>query len=210
MSTPAQIAANQANAKLSTGPTSATGKQIASQNSTKHQLTGKGNPALPGEQHAVEEHVQGYFQTYAPVGLPEQDLVRNLAENNWRLQRAHFMERNLLIRLNSLEGDAFDETLRELRRTSLFAHRIQRAIEKSRAELRSLQSERKTAYEKTREEAILLTQLAYAKGQTVDAAKDFPSPELCGGFVYSMPEILRILDREARLEEAKTRFLVAA
>jgi hypothetical protein len=210
MSTPAQIAANQANAKLSTGPTSDIGKQIASQNSVKHQLTGKGNPALPGEEDAVEEHVQGYFKTYAPVGLPEQDLVRNLAENNWRLQRAHSLERKLHIRLEDLEGDAFDEILRELRRTSLYAHRIQRAIEKNRAELRSMQSERKTAYEKTQEEAILLTQIAYAKGQTVDAAKDFPSPERCGGFVYSMPEILRILDREARLEEAKARFLTAA
>jgi hypothetical protein len=42
-----------------------TGKQIASQNSTKRQLTGKGSPALPGKHDAVEEHVQGYCQTYA-------------------------------------------------------------------------------------------------------------------------------------------------
>src|SRR5215475_3531451 len=123
MSTPAQIAANQANAKLSTGPTTDTGKQIASQNSVKHQLTGKGNPALPGEEDAVEEHVQGYFQTFAPVGLPEQDLVRNLAENNWRLQRCHALERIFTIKLETLEGEAFDETLKELRRTSLYAHR---------------------------------------------------------------------------------------
>jgi hypothetical protein len=210
MSTPAQIAANQANAKLSTGPTTDAGKQIAAANSVKHQLTGKGNPALPGEEDAVEEHVQGYFQTYAPVGLPEQDLVRNLAENNWRLQRCHAIERIFLIRLESLEGDVFDATLKELRRTSLYAHRIQRAIEKSRAELKSMQSERKAAYSQAQEEAILLTQLAYAKGETIDAAKDFPSPERCGGFVYSMPEILRILDRADRLEEAKARFLTAA
>jgi hypothetical protein len=45
MSMPAQIAANQANAKLS--PTSGAGKQIASQNSVEHHLTGKGNPASP-------------------------------------------------------------------------------------------------------------------------------------------------------------------
>ena len=210
MSTPAQIAANQANAKLSSGPTTDAGKQIASQNSVKHQLTGKGNPALPGEEDAVEEHVQGYFQTYAPVGLPEQDLVRNLAENNWRLQRAHSLERKLHIRLETMEGDAFDGMVQELRRTSLYAHRIQRAIEKTRAELKCLQSERKAASDKAQEEAILLTQIAYAKGQTVDAAKDFPAPERCGGFVYSMPEILRILDREARLEEARARFLTAA
>jgi hypothetical protein len=187
-----------------------TGKQIASQNSVKHQLTGKGNPALPGEEDAVEEHVQGYFQTYAPVGLPEQDLVRNLAENNWRLQRCHALERIFQIKLETLEGDAFDETLRELRRTSLYAHRIQRAIEKSRAELRLMQSERKAAYAKARQEAILLTLLADAKGQSPDVSKEFPSPELCGGFVYSMPEIVAAIARIARLEEAKARFAAVA
>ena len=73
-----------------------------------------------------------------------------------------------------------------------------------------MQGARKAACDQAQEEATLLTRLAYAKGQTVDAIKDFPAPELCGGFVYSTPEILRILDREARLEEARTRFLVAA
>jgi hypothetical protein len=97
------------------------------------------------------------------------------------------MKRTLHIRLEILEGDAFDETLRELRRTPLYAHRIQRAIEKRCAALKSLQGERKAACAQAQEEAILLTQRAYAKGQTVDASKDFPSPELCGGFVYSIP-----------------------
>jgi hypothetical protein len=45
-----------------------------------------------------------------------------------------------------------------------------------------MQSERKAAYAQAQEEAVLLTQLAYAKGQTVDATMDFPSPERCGGF----------------------------
>jgi hypothetical protein len=67
------------------------------------------------------------------------------------------MERTPLFRLDGLEGDAFDDTPGELRRTSLFAHRIQRAIEKSRVELKSLQSERKAAYARAQEEAILLT-----------------------------------------------------
>ena len=189
MSTPAQIAANQANSKLSTGPTSEIGKQIVSQNSVKHHFTSKGNPALPGEEDAVEKHVEGYFQTYAPIGVPEQDLVRNLAENNWRLTRLLALERRLLVRLETVEPEAFDDTLKELRRTSTYAHRVQRAIEKTRAELKSLQSGRKSAYDQAQEEAILLTQLAHAKGQTLDPAKDFPAPELCGGFVYSLPEI---------------------
>jgi hypothetical protein len=210
MSTPAQIAANQANAKLSTGPTSDIGKQIVSQNSVKHQLTGKGCPALPGEKDAFAEYAAEYLKTYAPVGVPEEDLVRSLADSNWRLRRVNSMERQLLIRLETVEPEAYDDTLVELRRTALYGNRIQRTIEKTRAELRSMQSERKTAYAAAQQEAILLTQLAQAKGQTIDAAKDFPPPELCGGFAFSLPEIAALIGRAARLEEAKARFLTAA
>ena len=97
-----------------------------------------------------------------------------------------------------------------LKAVALYATRIQRAIEKNTAELKELQAQRKSAYSKAEAEAILLTQLAHAKGQTADAAKDFPSPELCGGFVYSLPEIARLIGRAARLEEAKARFMAAS
>ena len=83
---------------------------------------------------------------------------------------------------------------------------IERAIEKTRNELKSLQAERKAAYDAAQQEAILLTQLAHAKGQPPDQAKEFPSPELCGGFVYSLPEIARLIGRAARLAEANARF----
>jgi hypothetical protein len=210
MSTPAQIAANRENCKASTGPTSEIGKRIVSQNSVKHNLTGKGCPALPGEKDAFAEYVAEYLQSYAPIGVPEEDLVRSLADSNWRLRRVNSMERALLDRLETVEPDAYDDTLKELRRTSGYGHRIQRTIEKTRAELKAMQSGRKTAYTNMQEEAILLTQLAHAKGETLDPEKDFPAPELCGGFVYSRPEILRVLDREVRLEEAKARFGIAA
>jgi hypothetical protein len=59
-------------------------------------------------------------------------LVRNLAENNWRLTRLLALERRLFVKLETVEDEAFDDTLKELRRTSAYAHRIQRAIEKSR------------------------------------------------------------------------------
>jgi hypothetical protein len=89
MSTPAQIAANQANSKLSTGATSDAGKQTVSKNSLKHGLCSAVHLILPGEEGPFAEHLAGYNQAYAPVGIPEQDLVRSLASNNWRLQRCH-------------------------------------------------------------------------------------------------------------------------
>ncbi len=219
MSTPAQIAANQANSRLSTGATTEAGKKIVSQNSWKHGLCAKLHIAPPGEEDALEEHVAGYLQAYAPVGLPERDLVRNIAENHFRLQRAHALEHALFTEIMleqsaNVDSASADETwaekTRELKNITVQAGRIQRAIEKSTAALNAMQANRKSAYSKAEAEAILLTQLAHAKGQTVDAAKDFPSPELCGGFVYSLPEIARLIGRAARLAEANARFLVAS
>src|SRR5215469_9183580 len=131
MSTPAQIAANQANAKLSTGATSDAGKKIVSQNSIKHGLCAKVHIALHGEQSALEEHVEGYIQAYAPVGLPERDLVRNIAENHFRLQRAHALEHALFTQIMleqsasvdspSSEDETWAEKTRELKNISLQA-----------------------------------------------------------------------------------------
>jgi hypothetical protein len=200
MSTPAQIAANRANSQHSTGPTTDTGKQTVSRNALKFGLTSKIHIALPGEENALEKHVEGYVEAYAPVGLPERDLVRNIAENHFRLQRAHGVEHSLVIQLISQQPDNLDpaseeaetweQIARELKNVSREAGRIQRAIEKSTAALNAMQTQRKSAYAKAEAEAILLTQLAHAKGQTVDAAKDFPSPQECGGFVFVRQESL--------------------
>ncbi len=209
MSTAAQITANQSNSKLSTGPVTDAGRQAVAGNAVKHHLTGKGNPALAGEEEAFAKHLAGYIQSYAPVGLPEHDLVRNLAENNWRLQRAHAMERAFFLQLENEDAVIADEAVKGLQRTTLYAHRIQRAIEKNRAELKSMQAARKAAYANAQEEAVLLTRLAHAKGQPPDQSAQFPSPELCGGFVYSLEEIARLVSRAARLEEARMHFAAA-
>ncbi len=142
MSTPAQIAANQANSKFSTGATTDAGKQTVSKNSLKHGLSSP-NPVhviLPGEEDPFAEHLEGYVQAYAPIGVPEQDLVRSLASNNWRLQRCHSMERALFSYLQKEVAEGAEtaaETLRELNRTVGYAHKIERAIEKTRNELKS-------------------------------------------------------------------------
>jgi hypothetical protein len=161
------------------------------------------------------------MEAYVPVGLPERDLVRNIASNHFRLQRAHRLEQALFNQVmmleqsavadsNSADQETWDAKTRELKNVTLQANRIQRAIEKGAAELKSMQANRKAAYARAEQEAILLTQLAHAKGQPPDQSQEFPSPELCGGFVYSLPEIARLVARAARLEEAKARFSVAA
>ena len=92
MSTPAQIAANQANALLSTGPTSAAGKAKSSLNAVKTGLTGR-TVLLPSEDAALyEQHVTRFMQQYEPVGDEEQTLVQSLADTQWRLLRIPSLE----------------------------------------------------------------------------------------------------------------------
>ena len=217
MSTAAQQAANRANSQLSTGPVTEAGKQTSAANAVTHGLCGKSHAALPGEKEAIEQHCEGYREAYAPVGIPEHDLVRNIAEHQWRLRRAHAMETALLTQVmleqepgvdpDAAQAQAWIDPVKGLQRIALYAGRIQRAIEKNIAELKAMQAERKAAYALAREEAVLLTQLAHAKGQTYDPAPDFSPAESTGGFVYSIAEVARILSRAARLEEARACFI---
>lgn len=61
------------------------------------------------------ENLKDYIKTYAPIGAPEEDLVRSLADSNWRLKRINAIRRTLLIRLETVEPEAYDETLKEQR-----------------------------------------------------------------------------------------------
>src|SRR5271165_6618333 len=203
MTSPAQLTSNRANAQLSTGPVTEAGKQTVGQNALRHGLTGAVHAALPGEEDALEIHCEGFRKSYAPVGKAEQELVRNLAENYWRLKRAHAMENALFVQIASAEeqAQAFIDPLKGLQRIALYANRIQRSIEKAAAELKAMQATRKAARAQAEEEAILLSKHAAYSGQTYDPAQDFPSADETG-FVYSPIEIAHLIDRANRLEEA--------
>ncbi len=106
--------------------------------------------------------------------------------------------------------EAWIDPAKGLQRIALYANRIQRAVEKNTTRLEALQSQRKAAYEKAQEEAVLLTQLAQSKGETYDPAPDFPATTSPAGFVYARDEIARLISRRGRLEEAKVGAFAAA
>lgn len=219
MSTPAQVSANQANSRLSTGPVTDAGKQAVSGNAVKHGLAGSSAHAvLPGEESAFAQHLEGFMKSYRPVGAAETAMVRALAENYWRLSRAHNLESALFEQVilgEEFEGmhpahamaKAWSDPQKGLQRVALYANRIQHAIDKTTAELNKIQEARKTAYAKAEQEAMLLTQLAHAKGKTETAATHFPPERDFGGFVYSLPEVARLIGRAAALEEARSKFM---
>jgi hypothetical protein len=222
MSTAAQIAASQNDSKSSTGPVTEAGKQTVAGNAVRHGLAGSAAHAvLQGEEDAFTQHFEGFMKTYRPADAVETSLVRTLAENYWRLSRAHQMEDALFEQ--SILGEEFEgmhpvhaqakawcDAKKGLQRIALYANRIQRAIDKTTAELKSMQEARKAAYAKAEQEAILLTQLAHAKGKIAEAAAHFPPDRDCGSFVYSLPEVARLIARAAALEEAKSRFFAVA
>jgi len=82
-----RLAANRANAALSTGPTSAAGKAVTGRNATRHGLL-SGRLFLDDENPADFEDLLGQLaQSLAPVGALEETLVERMAVTIWRQRR---------------------------------------------------------------------------------------------------------------------------
>ena len=96
MSTAAQQRANQQNAKHSTGPRTAEGKQRSSQNAIKHGLCAL-DPLIPGEDpDAFQEHFCEMEQDLKPATAIESNLVEQIADVSWRLKRLSRIEAAVL------------------------------------------------------------------------------------------------------------------
>ncbi len=160
MSSSAQIAANQKNAQLSTGPTSDTGRSKSCLNAVKTGLTGR-TVLLPGDDAALyEAHVAHYLKHHQPANEDEQNLVQALADTEWRLQRIPSLEMGIyavgsleFAELFPLEDEAVRKQLiqakvflayqRQLNNLSIQEGRLRRQREKDTEALRELQDERK-------------------------------------------------------------------
>lgn len=160
MPTDAQIAANQRNAKLSTGPTSDTGRAKSSLNAVKTGLTGR-TVLLPGDDVAFyEAHVSQFMQRFQPADDDERNLVQSLADTEWRLQRIPALEMGIYavgrleladlfpqedqaVRKHLIEAKIFLAYQRQLNNLSVQEARLRRQREKDTAALGELQENRK-------------------------------------------------------------------
>ena len=202
-----------------TGPTSAAGKETVSKNALVHGLSGRTHACLPGEEGPYEQFCREMIQALVPVGILEQSVAEDIADDRWRRRRAVAMENALCSRIAQEQpsspdlaaalADAYLDASKGLRTVALYANRLQRSIEKNTAYLEALQAKRKAAHAQKQEEAILLTQLAEANGETYNPEPDFPSTGAAGEFVYSAPEIKRLIARSSRLSDAKILFAAA-
>jgi hypothetical protein len=226
MASPAQITANIANAQKSTGARTEKGKHRTRLNAYRHGLTGQICLLTADEHEAFEQHCAGIRESLEPVGALELDLARSIAEDRWRLKRARAIETGIfaLGHLGQLGALAtsdrddpaqlpIDEALSRARTwvdksenfqlLALYEQRIHRAIEKNMAQLRTLRAERQAVLQQALEEAQLLAQLAYSKGEKYDPARDFPPEILQIGSDFSSAGIHRLIDRNQRLNQAR-------
>jgi hypothetical protein len=88
MATEKQIAANNKNAQLSTGPRTKKGKAIVSQNALKHGLRAKTNVIHTESKAEFELHRDQMIIDYKPVGPMESILVERIIILTWRLRRS--------------------------------------------------------------------------------------------------------------------------
>jgi hypothetical protein len=157
-----RLAANRANAQLSTGPRTSAGKAISCMNAVKTGLTGR-TVLLPSDDaDAYQQHLSAYENELQPVGLRERELVQSLADIQWRLQRIpglemaiyargreefaeKFEEQDPAVRAARMDLETFIHYQKPLRNLQIQEGRLQRQREKDMAELRELQEERRQA-----------------------------------------------------------------
>ncbi|HEY6340067.1 MAG TPA: hypothetical protein VIY49_01130 [Bryobacteraceae bacterium] len=159
---------NRQNAAHSCGPVSSEGKRRVSLNALRHGLTGH-TVVLPSEDLAAYQKHCGQFHTeLKPQGLIESKCVQTIADTYWRLDRIRAIENNLfglaayeptgeaesemspdpLIHCALAQAKSLEQHADLLTRLSLYEHRLNRTLEKAKAELKQLQKERVEAREK--------------------------------------------------------------
>ena len=92
MRTEKQTRASRENAKKSTGPRTTDGKARASKNALKHGLMAQ-DAVIPGEDPAeFDRHLTKLEDTYLPRNYVEKELVRQIGDAMWRMQRLSRIE----------------------------------------------------------------------------------------------------------------------
>ncbi len=177
-------------------------------NAYRHGLTGQVLVIAPSDEQPYKEHCRGIHQSMAPVGGLEIDLVQQIADDRWRMNRASAIESSVLVRgLNHpddavsgteqvdvalAKGRVWGEQKKDLNLLTLYENRIQRRIEKNVALVLQLQQARREALQQIVEEAAIL-------GETYD----FPPEALPPNFVYSKVQIQRLAAHHKRLESVR-------
>ena len=124
MASKKQVAANRRNAKKSTGPKSAPGKQVVRMNALKHGLQAE-HVVIPGEDPEEFETVfRGLQEAWQPVRAREDLLLEEIVDGRWQLRRvrmirtARMRKERLMLQKAQLQRKKDKETIEELEKKS--------------------------------------------------------------------------------------------
>ena len=186
-------AINRANSQHSTGPRTDSGKQRSSLNALRHGLTAA-SAVLPSEDPAAyDAHRRALFAEYQPATPTETQLVQELADTSWRLNRIPFLESDVLHRAanppNEQAAIDFDivDAHRLLSNLSIQSQRLSRQFQKALDQLRDIQADRHERERRDLKDAAALLELHKHKGVPFDPADH--------GFVFSKDQVERFAER---------------
>jgi len=137
---PAQLAANTANAQHSTGPRTPEGQVRSSQNARTHGLTARDLIVAPNEREEFEELLNDYQSDVKPQGAIQQTLFDELFGAAWNLRRVRRMESELCSGTSYQDLMKDDELQKKLDRLARHKTRIERTFHRSLKELKALQT----------------------------------------------------------------------
>ena len=141
MTTERQIAANRANAQLSTGPRTEAGKTASAKNATRHQLTAQGLIILPGQEQAFDDLESGLRSKLIPNGPLDEVLFKRAVESAWNLERCRQAEFTLHQRIGHATSDPLLEHDDRYSRIHRYARESENSLYKAMRELGKLQAE---------------------------------------------------------------------
>ena len=181
-----RTAINRANSRHSTGPRTEAGKQRSKLNALRHGLTSQ-SVLLPTEDPAAyQKHAGEFLSEYQPQGPTERQLVQELTDTSWRLNRVPAIEAGLLA------GPELD--VHALALLGIYGQRLSRQFHKALEQLRDLQAARRHQRDRDLKRAAGLLEMHKHKGLPYDPAAD--------GFVFSNDEIERHSERLMRLNQS--------
>jgi hypothetical protein len=200
-----QLEANRRNAQKSTGPKTAEGKSSSSRNNLRHGLTGQISLLPTEDREAHDAFCNELIESFNPETPMERQLANSIAEDSWRLNRAGAIENNMFalghqherreVQLALADAQTFLTQAAAFNLLTLYEQRINRNLQRNMKLLRDLQAERKAHHDQAMEEAKLLAQLNLMNGLPYQPEEN--------GFVFSIAEINRAIDRNNRLKAAK-------
>ncbi len=192
-----RAAVNRANAQHSTGPRTEAGKQRSSLNAIRHGLTAQ-TVVLPSEDPAAyESHRLQFIEQYQPASPTENQLVQELIDTSWRLNRIPVLEADLLARAAVNHEMAFDivDAHRLIAGLNIQGTRLSRQFQKTLDKLREIQAERQDRERRDLKDAAALLELYKHKQQPWEPADH--------GFVFTKQQVERAAERMLRQNEAR-------